>query len=944
MQTKVSVALIGAGYWGKKLLPKFVQSSGSLVKAVCDIHPAHRAEINQTYPDIPTTTSFDDILSDPDIAAVILATPLATHFSLARKAIEAGKHMWIEKPLALRVQEGRELVGLSQSRGTALFVDHTFLYDPAVRKIRDLIAHGELGHVHHIYSQRLNLGRIKRDSNVWWNSAPHDVSILLYLLGSAPRSIALHGYRCLQSNLEDLNMAVLEMSDGASAFIYHNWLFPENTARLTAIGSKRMLVYEGKFEKRAVTLYDYVVGERSNEVDLQYPPTTIPSKMIAERTLSGLTAEEPLALAVDDFLASIRQGHPPVSDGAFSLRVLEVLEAGENSLRSGGAKISVRPEPHLKAVRPSKGASIAASLSMNETIAKRADAGETVARYGLRDRVFFGVLLLLCGVVLFGHLGASGLFEPDEGRNAEKAREILLLKDWVTPYQNFTVVLDKPIAYYWLVAASYKMFGVSEWAARLPSALAAAACVLLVFLFGRRFFGFWEALWSALVLLTSLEFYLFARLVIFDMALTLCISLSLVCFFWALHEDNTRLIRLLLFCMYSALGAGTLIKGPIGFLLPSMVILPYLIVTRQFSALRRLALPLGIVFFLLIVLPWYYEVGIRNPGYWRYFLWEENFLRYLTPHFNRGGKWYYFFMVVAIGFLPWTVCIPAAIRKSWRERKDEKILWLILWTIVPFTFFSFSSAKLPHYILPIFPPLALLTGIALVRQIDTAPVKRSRLLGLVCLLVFLIVLFFEFGASWPQFLPHPAREEMATISPWVRTFGLMTSFVLLGLTILLWRLHWTAQTAYLSVVLGFIAYIHFAGYFMEVGSINRSTRELVTRASSFLEPQAQIVLYDTSYESLPFYLKIDRPIWIVSSGKKTSIMGSFYLAEQGARYAPGFDKSLLTFAEFSAEWAKASKGHLLVFIKQKNLARLEQQVGSPAETLVAHNDLLLVTN
>jgi 4-amino-4-deoxy-L-arabinose transferase-like glycosyltransferase len=606
---------------------------------------------------------------------------------------------------------------------------------------------------------------------------------------------------------------------------------------------------------------------------------------------------------------------------------------------------SVRPEPHLKAPRPSKVASIAASLSMNETIAKRADAGETVARYGLRDRVLFGaLLLLLCGVVLFGHLGAPALFEPDEGRNAEKAREILLLNDWVTPHQNFTVVLDKPIAYYWLVAASYKMFGVSEWAARLPSALAAAACVLLVFLFGRRFFGFWEALWSALVLLTSLEFYLFARLVIFDMALTLCTSLSLFCFFRALHEDDTRFIKLLLFCMYSALGAGTLIKGPIGFLLPGMVMFPYLIVTRQFSALRRLALPLGIVFFLLIVLPWYYEVGIRNPGYWRYFLWEENFLRYLTPHFKREEKWFYFFMVAAIGFLPWTVCIPAAIRKSWRERKDEKILWLILWTIVPFTFFSFSSAKLPHYILPIFPPLALLTGIALVRQVDTAPVKRSRLLGLVCLLMFLIVLFFEFGASWPQFLPHPAREEMATISPWVRTFGLMTSFVLLGLTILLWRLHWTAQTAYLSFVLGFIAYLHFVGYFMEVGSINRSTRELVTRASPFLEPQAQIVLYDTSYESLPFYLKIDRPIWIVSSGKKTSIMGSFYLAEQGARYAPGFDKSLLTFAEFSAEWAMAPKGHLLVFIKQKNLARLEQEVARPAQTLIEYNDLLLVTN
>jgi len=342
MQTKVSVALVGAGYWGKKLLPKFVESAESLVKAVCDIHPAHRAEINQTYPDIPTTTSFDDILSDPDIAAVILATPLATHFSLARKAIEAGKHIWIEKPLALRVQEGRELVGLSQSRGTALFVDHTFLYDPAIRKIRELIAHGELGHVHHIYLQRLNLGRIKRDSNVWWNSAPHDVSILLYLLESAPRSIALHGYRYLQSNLEDLNMAVLEMSDGASAFVYHNWLFPENTAKLTIVGSKKMLVYEGKFEKRAVTLYDYSIDRNSTTVEsVEDRPTTIPAKVIAEHTLTGLTDQEPLALAVSDFLASIRHGRAPLSEGTFSLKVLEVMEAGDKSLRSNGTKIKI---------------------------------------------------------------------------------------------------------------------------------------------------------------------------------------------------------------------------------------------------------------------------------------------------------------------------------------------------------------------------------------------------------------------------------------------------------------------------------------------------------------------------------------------------------------------------------------------------------------------------
>ena len=340
MNDKVSVALVGAGYWGKKLLPKFVLNRNSLVRVICDIHTGHRAEMNQAYPDIPTSESIDHILSDPSIAALVLATPPATHYALARKAIHAGKHVWIEKPLALRTEEGRDLVELSRSTGAVLFVDHTFLYDPAIRKIRDLIHGGELGSVHHIYSQRLNLGRIKRDSNVWWNSAPHDISIILYLLESAAQTIALHGYRYLQPDLEDLNIAVLEMSGGVSAFIYHNWLFPENTARLTIIGSKKMLVYEGKFEKRAITLYDYAVdgSARSGTQDL---PTTIPSKMVAEHTLPGLTDQEPLTLAVSDFVAAIQHGRALVSDGIFSLRVLEILAAGEKSLRSGGTKVRI---------------------------------------------------------------------------------------------------------------------------------------------------------------------------------------------------------------------------------------------------------------------------------------------------------------------------------------------------------------------------------------------------------------------------------------------------------------------------------------------------------------------------------------------------------------------------------------------------------------------------
>jgi predicted dehydrogenase len=342
MKNKVSLAIIGAGYWGKKLLPKFLLSDEGRVRAICDVHPDHHNEIQRTYPNIPTTTRFDEILADPMIEAVVLATPPATHFCLARKALEVGKHVWIEKPLALSMAEGCALVALSEAKGTVLFVDHTFLYDPAIRKIRELIAAGALGRIYHIFCQRLNLGRIKRDSNVWWNSAPHDISILLFLLNSAPKSIALHGYRYLQPKLEDLDVAVVELADGASAVIYHNWLFPENSAKLTVVGSERMLVYEGKFDKRALTVYDYAVEQDCDPLENpQELPTTIPSRLIHEQTLAALTEPEPLALAVSDFLTSITCGGKPVSDGVFSLKVLKALAAGEQSLRSGGAKIPI---------------------------------------------------------------------------------------------------------------------------------------------------------------------------------------------------------------------------------------------------------------------------------------------------------------------------------------------------------------------------------------------------------------------------------------------------------------------------------------------------------------------------------------------------------------------------------------------------------------------------
>jgi UDP-2-acetamido-3-amino-2,3-dideoxy-glucuronate N-acetyltransferase len=340
-RSELRLGFVGAGYWGQKLLPKFLARSDAVVRSVCDLHAANRAAITIKFPGVRTTGSFEGLVSDPEIDAIIIVTPPATHYALAKRALQAGKHVWVEKPLALCVEEGRALVELGRTRNRLVFVDHTFLYDPAVRILREMILRRELGDIYHLNLQRLNLGRIKRDSNVWWNSAPHDASLVLFLLPAAPRSVRLHGYRYLQRNLEDLNMAVIEMADGASVFVYDNWLYPENTAKLAVIGSKQMAVYEGKFVKRSIAVYGYEVGSTAQPTPGPTGPTTLPSRIISERQLEGFESQEPLAAAATDFIESVLENRAPLSDGDFSLKVLAVLEAGERSLRRNGEKMTV---------------------------------------------------------------------------------------------------------------------------------------------------------------------------------------------------------------------------------------------------------------------------------------------------------------------------------------------------------------------------------------------------------------------------------------------------------------------------------------------------------------------------------------------------------------------------------------------------------------------------
>jgi predicted dehydrogenase len=276
------------------------------------------------------------MLARPDLDAILVATPPSRHHAMALAALRAGKHVWVEKPLALTAPEGRELVDAADAAGKTLFVDETFLYDPLVREMKRVIDAGELGDVFHLSFERLGMGRIRRDSNVWWNSAPHDLSILFYLVPRPVKTVQLYLHTYLQSGVADMAVCDLELEGGVTAHVYLSWLHPEKTATVTVVGSERMLGYEGRFEKRAITLFDYTIDRTLPASASAGSAPIVPITKFEGRKLDVPLGTEPLASAAEHFVESIRAGREPLTSGRRSLRVVEALEtADRTAVRSG---------------------------------------------------------------------------------------------------------------------------------------------------------------------------------------------------------------------------------------------------------------------------------------------------------------------------------------------------------------------------------------------------------------------------------------------------------------------------------------------------------------------------------------------------------------------------------------------------------------------------------
>jgi 4-amino-4-deoxy-L-arabinose transferase-like glycosyltransferase len=487
-------------------------------------------------------------------------------------------------------------------------------------------------------------------------------------------------------------------------------------------------------------------------------------------------------------------------------------------------------------------------------------------------------VVVVAACLFFIGLGRLPLMEPDEGRNAEVAREMLSLDDWITPHYDTLPYLDKPAVFFWLVAGSFRVLGLSETAARLPSALAALGTVLLTWLLGRRMFGERSAWLAGIIFATSPLVVVFARVVIFDMTLAFLVTLTLTAFWFSSTAGRPR--RDLDCLMFAAAGLATITKGPVGFILPLLTVLVYAALQRSWGAMRRLAWPPGLLLFLAVALPWFITVSLRNPGFPRYAFWDESVLRFTTAHAHRGGGVLYYVPVFLVGFLPWSFPLLFAsvnrIRgwKRLREPAAAPQAFLLAWASITFVFFSISHSKLPAYFLPAMPALALLLADIWNRDVSaTAPGRRPDWLtaGFAVLIALGILVaalppWFETGSLHREAVRkiHPAVLE--ALPSTVFFSGLVLAALgILGRN-LVSRSQGRVYSAGSFAVFAFTVPLLAVRWWgpAQIYAATSSTRQLAEAMASGPERDLPVYGYYYFRTGLPFYLR--RPVGLLSSG------------------------------------------------------------------------------
>lgn len=322
-----TLAVIGAGYWGKNLVRNFAALNA--LHTVCDLTAVGRATATAIAPQAQIVDNLEAVLVNPAINAVVIATPAETHFQVVQAALAADKDVFVEKPLALTFEQGAQLVELAHRRSRILMVGHVLEYHPAILRLRQLLADGELGKIHYIYSNRLNLGKIRSEENILWSFAPHDIAVILRLMGGMPFQVIACGGSYIQPNIADVTITNLLFDNGVRAHIYVSWLHPFKEQRLVVVGSKKMASFDDVTKQ--LVLYD-------QRVDLK-EGAPIPVK--GEGELVTFADDEPLRLECQAFLDAIATRQPPITDGESGLRALKVLQAAQRSLVMNGEPVTL---------------------------------------------------------------------------------------------------------------------------------------------------------------------------------------------------------------------------------------------------------------------------------------------------------------------------------------------------------------------------------------------------------------------------------------------------------------------------------------------------------------------------------------------------------------------------------------------------------------------------
>ncbi|MFH1352502.1 MAG: Gfo/Idh/MocA family oxidoreductase [bacterium] len=338
----MKIAVVGAGYWGKNLIRNMYQL-GALA-AVCDVDGASLEKIKRTFPGIEAETDLSSVLDNQEIQAVVIATPAATHYAVAKQCLSAGKHVLVEKPFALSLKEADELISIACEKKLVLMVGMTFIYNAAVRKVKELIRSGALGDIYYVYFERVNLGKVRTDVNVWWNLAPHDISIALYWLDSEIDNLTARGACYLQKDIEDVAWANIQFKNNTCVLIHTSWLHPHKTRKAIVVGSKKMVVYDEISSDMKIQVYDKGIDKKDISKRLGEYENFGQFQLIqraGDIFIPKINFTEPLLEECSHFIDCIKTNKCPRTDGVWSREIVKVLEAGQKSMKKNGKLVKL---------------------------------------------------------------------------------------------------------------------------------------------------------------------------------------------------------------------------------------------------------------------------------------------------------------------------------------------------------------------------------------------------------------------------------------------------------------------------------------------------------------------------------------------------------------------------------------------------------------------------